>query len=634
MSDQGRPKNPPPARGISAQALGRAAVPPTKSTLNRLVTDLRPGTSRPARAPAPTAVFDDLEAELSKDPASRGPGEPTLPTFGGNLPDLSTLGASAPAPPAAPPASGVAFRGTQPVAPRNASDLGKLLGFEGDSGIAPLNPFDFEAGGGPSLDFALPGDLPPIPNAPVPTPPPVAAPAVPVAPTVVDMPAASRQRAPSAPVRAPSVPAAPAPPIQPHTPPVASPRPATPIARPAPPPVAPPPVAPPPVAPPPVAPPPVAPAPVPVVAATSPSQDVTRPSEPEQPSPPQTPAQPKAPSQPPPPKFEQTPLDTQVVRASKVLERARETKKEEQSAGRTNLKEPDAPIPPPPAPPPPQKKGVPVPAIAAAAVVLLIAAIGLMSRGKADQFVVQPVQVADPNPPATPATTPAPTPPTPPAPVEGAEPAKPTPTPNPAPAPTPPPAPTLPAEPVARPVAPKAPARPRPTEAKVDPTDLVTFRFEVTPAEATVSIDGQLVSGNEARVPRSDGDHVVDVSAPGFLPQQHLLSARLSARLRVELDPRPKGWVSDRAPTEPTGESPAPAAAAKAQLSIDSDPAGAEVQIDGKRVGYAPLGPIEVDAGSHTVRVFREGYEDFVKDVSAPAGESVKVSADLKKITP
>ncbi len=94
---------------------------------------------------------------------------------------------------------------------------------------------------------------------------------------------------------------------------------------------------------------------------------------------------------------------------------------------------------------------------------------------------------------------------------------------------------------------PKGPTPALPASEKVDPSDLVTFRFEVTPAEATISIDGQAVSGNEARVPQSQGDHVVDVSAPGFLPQQHSLSARLSARLRVELEPRPKGWVSDRA---------------------------------------------------------------------------------------
>ncbi len=73
-----------------------------------------------------------------------------------------------------------------------------------------------------------------------------------------------------------------------------------------------------------------------------------------------------------------------------------------------------------------------------------------------------------------------------------------------------------------------------------------------------------------------------------------------------------------------------PAARTLAKLTIDSTTEGAAVLVDGHIVGTVPLpGPLELEAGRHTIRVVKEGYLAFETTVDLAASGEASVEADL-----
>ena len=66
---------------------------------------------------------------------------------------------------------------------------------------------------------------------------------------------------------------------------------------------------------------------------------------------------------------------------------------------------------------------------------------------------------------------------------------------------------------------------------------------------------------------------------------------------------------------------------------IDAEP-GASIVISGQDRGeFPPVAPLRVGAGSHVVRVFKEGYEPYETRVEVAGGQIARVTAKLKKLT-
>jgi len=69
-----------------------------------------------------------------------------------------------------------------------------------------------------------------------------------------------------------------------------------------------------------------------------------------------------------------------------------------------------------------------------------------------------------------------------------------------------------------------------------------------------------------------------------------------------------------------------------AVLDIDAGPTGAEIQLDGKSQGLAPLDdPIEVDPGSHVLEVSLEGHYPYREEFLVSKGEQKSVQVTLEK---
>jgi len=83
------------------------------------------------------------------------------------------------------------------------------------------------------------------------------------------------------------------------------------------------------------------------------------------------------------------------------------------------------------------------------------------------------------------------------------------------------------------------------------------------------------------------------------------------------------------AATEPTAAAtPAPAtagAAATGKLTVNANPWG-QVFVDDRLIGNTPRANIELPAGTHTLRVSRQGFESVTRSVTIKAGETLRIT--------
>jgi hypothetical protein len=68
----------------------------------------------------------------------------------------------------------------------------------------------------------------------------------------------------------------------------------------------------------------------------------------------------------------------------------------------------------------------------------------------------------------------------------------------------------------------------------------------------------------------------------------------------------------------------------EAKLQMISDPAGADIEIDGSFVGNTPS-DVQVAEGDHTVTVKKSGFKDWQRTLKVSAGSSVHLNAELEK---
>jgi len=68
-----------------------------------------------------------------------------------------------------------------------------------------------------------------------------------------------------------------------------------------------------------------------------------------------------------------------------------------------------------------------------------------------------------------------------------------------------------------------------------------------------------------------------------------------------------------------------------ANLHVESDPSGADIEVDGSFVGQTPS-DIQVTGGDHTVVVKKTGLKDWERKLKVSSGSSVRLNAELEKI--
>jgi hypothetical protein len=70
-----------------------------------------------------------------------------------------------------------------------------------------------------------------------------------------------------------------------------------------------------------------------------------------------------------------------------------------------------------------------------------------------------------------------------------------------------------------------------------------------------------------------------------------------------------------------------------AKLQLASEPAGADIEVDGSFVGNTPS-DVQVAEGNHTVVVKKSGFKDWQRTLKISGGSSVHLVAEMEKVNP
>lgn len=153
-------------------------------------------------------------------------------------------------------------------------------------------------------------------------------------------------------------------------------------------------------------------------------------------------------------------------------------------------------------------------------------------------------------------------------------------------------------------------------------------------ADYTVVLDHEggksiLAHDNKVAVFNSDGDAIVSHS-----------TRELGTSVKDACEAIVKDWPSraskvqaqksQQQPAELVTVSQKSAASASAsQLSVSSNPAGADIEVDGSFVGNTPS-TVDVTSGEHTVVVKKSGYKDWSRTLKVTGG-AVNLSIEFEK---
>ena len=201
------------------------------------------------------------------------------------------------------------------------------------------------------------------------------------------------------------------------------------------------------------------------------------------------------------------------------------------------------------------------------------------------------------------------------------------------------------AAPAARPPVAEKPAVPAaPAPAAFPPAFTGRVLVRSAPSGARVLVDGKDRGQTPATIrDLARGEHRVRVVRDGYTTAERrvvLSPSQPSQSLSVPLAREPRARVKEfpspkltaKAEAAPVEKASAPAvAAALGTLVIESRPQGATVLVDGRQVGTTPMTLGDIRAGSHAVRIERDGYQIWTAPVKVTAGEQNRVTASLEK---
>lgn len=123
--------------------------------------------------------------------------------------------------------------------------------------------------------------------------------------------------------------------------------------------------------------------------------------------------------------------------------------------------------------------------------------------------------------------------------------------------------------------------------------------------------------------------HGKDIS----IPKGTDITAYVSGDMRLDLAKfQPAVPVTAPVQVDAANNSGAATNSTAAKLQLESDPSGADIEVDGSFVGNTPS-DVQVAEGEHTVGVKKAGFKDWERKLKVTGGSSVRLNAELEKIS-
>ncbi|HUC07688.1 MAG TPA: PEGA domain-containing protein, partial [Solirubrobacterales bacterium] len=128
------------------------------------------------------------------------------------------------------------------------------------------------------------------------------------------------------------------------------------------------------------------------------------------------------------------------------------------------------------------------------------------------------------------------------------------------------------------------------------------------PEGAKVKIDGAEVGETPWAGPVKPGQHELSLSAAGFTPELRKVEAKANREMEVS-------FALQRVP-------------GPGKLIVATEPAGAEVSVDGKPAGASPI-TVEVQPGEHDIEASKAGFKSVAQKISVDHGQSASLRLAL-----
>lgn len=138
--------------------------------------------------------------------------------------------------------------------------------------------------------------------------------------------------------------------------------------------------------------------------------------------------------------------------------------------------------------------------------------------------------------------------------------------------------------------------------------ETATLIIRATPDDAEIYIDGEKVGAGFVRKAVSIGvEHRYKVKSENYFPKEgvEIFTKNIEKTLDIDLEPN-FGWIT-----------------------VNSDPEGADVYVDGKKVGVTPYVFEKIKRGNHKVEIKKERFATYVQMVSIQNGEQ---NTDLENV--
>ncbi|HET6176503.1 MAG TPA: PEGA domain-containing protein [Candidatus Sulfotelmatobacter sp.] len=117
--------------------------------------------------------------------------------------------------------------------------------------------------------------------------------------------------------------------------------------------------------------------------------------------------------------------------------------------------------------------------------------------------------------------------------------------------------------------------------------------------------------------------HGKDIS----IPKGTEVTAYTNGDLKLDIAKfQPASTTSQAAAAVPTARS------TSEKLQLESDPPGADIEVDGNFVGNTPS-ELQVSEGDHTITVKKTGFKDWERKLKVSGGSSVRLNAELEKVS-
>jgi len=130
------------------------------------------------------------------------------------------------------------------------------------------------------------------------------------------------------------------------------------------------------------------------------------------------------------------------------------------------------------------------------------------------------------------------------------------------------------------------------------------------PPSASVYIDNKFIGVTPLRISLSPGIHELLISKKGYIPSKEEIEIKSGDDLVIKRTLIPQNST----------------------ITITSNIPNATVYIDNEMVGNTPLTNFTLRSGNHTIKISKEGYFPFYKNVTILPGTNVKVTATLNAI--